>query len=114
MKSNSELDREVFEKFTEEDRQEELMKDELYYEPIKTHDEAETLFSILIERGKIYHPRDDAKTVGNLHNGKFVRIFPNEDAEALNDRMNEVYALEWPYGKMECPCAMIVDLEEQD
>ncbi len=93
MKSNSELDKEVFENYTEEDRQEELMKDELYYQPIETHDDAETLFSILMERGKMYHPKDDAKTVGNLLIGKFVPAFSNEDAAALNERMNEIYAL---------------------
>ena len=74
----------------------------LYTKTINTVTEGMDLFRLLAKQGKIFHCEEDARDVS---------CFTREEGEALNDRMEECYELDWTYLGLECPCDAAMNAE---
>jgi hypothetical protein len=65
-----------------------------------------TLLTHLHSEGKLYHCEESAHEIINLESK--APTFTEKEASALDQRMEEAYALKWPEG--ECPCSLGLEL----
>lgn len=66
-----------------------------FLKPITGRAEAEAYVRQLHADGDLYHFDDDAGEVGNSPGGAFARSFTDEEATALNQRRDELMAVDW-------------------
>lgn len=69
---------------------------ELYTTEITNIDEAKAFIQALHEGGMMFHFEDSPETIGNMVDGQWVRLFTDEEADDMAERVEELYALEWP------------------
>jgi hypothetical protein len=70
--------------------------------PITTLEEARAFLTYLHEQGMTYHPEDSA---GDC----IAHLVTPEEAQAIDDRMDEVHQQNWPDDQ--CPCSHILALD---
>ena len=85
------------------------MKHTIFYEPVTSLEEAENLLTYLHKNDLAFHPEDRPHGIVRIGDGS--RLFDQEEADALEQRMDEIYAQEWPLGHD--PCSFLLDLERQ-
>ena len=84
----------------------------LYLKPIKSVADLVELFDDLKSDAKTYHPEDSAADIIRLDEGIFRPIFSPCEAEALDDRMDEAYSIDWDAEDVfECPCDLLLTIE---
>lgn len=81
--------------------------------PIRSMSGAKEFFKALHRAGLAYHPDDDPATIV-VAGGK--RLFTDEQAEDLRNRMAEVRKFDWSKwgGVADCPCGYTLHLIAQE
>jgi hypothetical protein len=73
----------------------------IFNNKIKSEQDLIQLLTALLSEDRLYHCEDNANDlVGD--------IFTKEEGDALNERMNEAYKLDWSQCDFATPCALAI------
>jgi hypothetical protein len=72
--------------------------------PITSLQQAQDFLSHLWTEGMSYHPEDSATDC-------IAHLVSAEEAQAIDERMEEVYRQAWP--EEECPCSHLLNLDPE-
>jgi hypothetical protein len=64
---------------------------ESFKQPITSRAAACRFIELLVASNLAYHFEDSANSIGNTVNGEWVRTFSDEEAEIMDERVNELY-----------------------
>lgn len=72
-----------------------------FLKPIKSKYQATRFITQLHRDGLLFHFDDPPNDIGNHINGEWIRTFTDEEAEAIDARVDEMFALPdyCPFGK---------------
>jgi len=73
----------------------------IFNEKINNLDEAKLFIEVLVTNELSFHFDDDAHDIVDLNDGK--PTFSFDDANSINDRLEEMYNLDWSSEGCECP-----------
>ena len=73
----------------------------IFNEKINNLDDAKLFIEVLVTNELSFHFDDDAHDIVDLNDGK--PTFSFEDANSINDRLDEMFGLDWSSEGCECP-----------